>query len=46
MVTFQNLDDITNGPKPAGLNVQPGDNRYVDINKDGVIDDNDKFVLW
>jgi TonB-linked SusC/RagA family outer membrane protein len=42
---FQNLDDINNGPKPAGLNVQPGDNRYVDINKDGVIDDNDKFVL-
>jgi TonB-linked SusC/RagA family outer membrane protein len=41
---FQNLDDITNGAKPAGLNVQPGDNRYVDINKDGVIDDNDKFV--
>jgi TonB-linked SusC/RagA family outer membrane protein len=42
---FQNLDDINNGPKPAGLNVQPGDNRYVDINKDGIIDDNDKFVL-
>ncbi|MCQ6959330.1 TonB-dependent receptor [Mucilaginibacter sp. JC4] len=42
---FQNLDDINNGPKPAGLNIQPGDNRYVDINKDGIIDDNDKFVL-
>lgn len=42
---FQNLDDITNGPKPSGLNVQPGDNRYVDVNGDGVIDDNDKFVL-
>ncbi|RFZ85075.1 SusC/RagA family TonB-linked outer membrane protein [Mucilaginibacter terrenus] len=42
---FQNLDDITNGPKPAGLNVQPGDNRYVDVNKDGIIDENDKFVL-
>jgi TonB-linked SusC/RagA family outer membrane protein len=42
---FQNLDDITNGAKPAGLNVLPGDNRYVDVNKDGVIDDNDKFVL-
>jgi TonB-linked SusC/RagA family outer membrane protein len=41
---FQNLDDVNNGPKPAGLNVQPGDNRYVDVNKDGVIDDNDKFV--
>jgi len=42
---FQNLDDITNGAKPAGLNVQPGDNRYEDVNGDGVIDDNDKFVL-
>jgi TonB-linked SusC/RagA family outer membrane protein len=42
---FQNLDDINNGPKPAGLNVQPGDNRYVDVNKDGIIDDNDKFVF-
>lgn len=42
---FQNLDDITNGAKPVGLNVVPGDNRYVDVNGDGVIDDNDKFVL-
>ncbi|MGY4538209.1 TonB-linked SusC/RagA family outer membrane protein [Mucilaginibacter sp. UYNi724] len=42
---FQNLDDINNGPKPAGLNVQPGDNRYVDVNGDGIIDENDKFVL-
>ena len=42
---FQNLDDINKGPKPAGLNVQPGDNRYVDANGDGVIDDNDKFVF-
>jgi hypothetical protein len=32
---FQNLDDINNGPKPAGLTVVPGDNRYVDVNKDG-----------
>ncbi len=42
---FQNLDDIKNGPKPTGLTVSPGDNRYVDVNGDGVIDDNDKFVL-
>ncbi|WP_162499762.1 TonB-dependent receptor [Mucilaginibacter terrigena] len=42
---FQNLDDITNGAKPAGLNVQPGDNRYVDVNGDGIIDENDKFVF-
>lgn len=42
---FQNLDDVNNGPKFAGVNVVPGDNRYVDVNGDGVIDDNDKFVL-
>ncbi|OOQ56518.1 TonB-dependent receptor [Mucilaginibacter pedocola] len=42
---FQNLDDVTNGPKFSGVNVVPGDNRYVDVNGDGVIDDNDKFVL-
>lgn len=42
---FQNLHDIQTGPKPAGLTVSPGDNRYVDVNGDGVIDDNDKFVL-
>jgi TonB-linked SusC/RagA family outer membrane protein len=42
---FQNLDDIKNGPKPTGLTVSPGDNRYVDVNGDGVIDDNDKFVF-
>jgi TonB-linked SusC/RagA family outer membrane protein len=42
---FQNLDDVNNGPKFPGLNVVPGDNRYVDVNGDGVLDDNDKFVL-
>ncbi|TFF36949.1 TonB-dependent receptor [Mucilaginibacter psychrotolerans] len=42
---FQNLDDVNNGPKFAGVNVVPGDNRYVDVNGDGIIDDNDKFVL-
>ncbi|RVU03027.1 SusC/RagA family TonB-linked outer membrane protein [Mucilaginibacter limnophilus] len=42
---FQNLDEVNNGPKPTGLNVVPGDNRYIDVNKDGVIDENDKFVL-
>jgi hypothetical protein len=42
---FQNLDEVTNGPKPTGLTVVPGDNRYVDVNKDGIIDENDKFVL-
>jgi TonB-linked SusC/RagA family outer membrane protein len=42
---FQNFDDITNGPKLPGISVQPGDNRYTDINGDGVINDDDLFVL-
>jgi TonB-linked SusC/RagA family outer membrane protein len=42
---FQNLDEILNGAVPTGLNVRPGDIRYVNRNKDGVIDDQDKFVL-
>ncbi|WP_374163518.1 TonB-dependent receptor [Arcticibacter sp. MXS-1] len=42
---FQNIDEVNRGAKPSGLNVQPGDNRYVDVNQDGVIDDNDLFVF-
>ncbi|MBC3539128.1 SusC/RagA family TonB-linked outer membrane protein [Rufibacter sediminis] len=42
---FQNLEEIERGPRPAGLNLSPGDNRYVDANGDNVIDDNDLFVL-
>lgn len=42
---FQNLEEIENGAKPAGLTVSPGDNRYVDVNGDKIIDDNDKVVL-
>lgn len=42
---FQNLDDVKNGATPTGIEVLPGDIRYVDRNKDGVIDDQDKFVL-
>jgi TonB-linked SusC/RagA family outer membrane protein len=42
---FQNLDEIAAGPKPAGLALSPGDIRYVDVNKDGVINDRDNFVL-
>jgi TonB-linked SusC/RagA family outer membrane protein len=42
---FQNLDEVTNGPTPTGITVVPGDIRYVDRNKDGIIDDQDKFVL-
>lgn len=42
---FQTLDDIENGPTPTGITVMPGDIRYVDRNKDNIIDDRDKFVL-
>lgn len=42
---FQNYEEIQGAAVPVGLTVQPGDNRYVDLNKDGKIDDNDKFVF-
>ena len=42
---FQNIDEVNSGPKPEGINVTPGDIRYVDVNKDGVINDRDRHVL-
>lgn len=42
---FQNMDEVNSGPKPEGLTVVPGDIRYVDVNKDGVINDRDRHVL-
>ncbi|UCS91802.1 TonB-dependent receptor [Echinicola marina] len=42
---FQNIDEAENGPKPEGLNVQPGDNRYVDVDGNGIINDDDKYVF-
>lgn len=42
---FQTMDDLLSGPKFAGGTVAPGDIRFVDRNKDGIIDDNDKFIL-
>ncbi|MDP4208332.1 MAG: TonB-dependent receptor [Bacteroidota bacterium] len=42
---FQNLDDINNGAKPIGSTVSPGDVRYKDKNGDGLIDDNDRYVI-
>lgn len=42
---FQNWEEIQGAAVPDGLSVQPGDNRYVDANKDGKIDDNDKFIF-
>ncbi|WP_417361598.1 SusC/RagA family TonB-linked outer membrane protein [Galbibacter sp.] len=42
---FQSMEEIQNAAVPEGLTVVPGDNRYVDLNKDGVINDDDKFVF-
>ncbi|AXB57623.1 SusC/RagA family TonB-linked outer membrane protein [Flavobacterium fluviale] len=42
---FQSVEEIQGAAVPEGITVQPGDNRYVDLNKDGKIDDNDKFVF-
>lgn len=42
---FQNLEEVETGPKPEGLNVQPGDNRYVDVDGNGIINDDDKYVF-
>ncbi|PUU71159.1 TonB-dependent receptor [Flavobacterium sp. WLB] len=42
---FQNVEEIQGAAVPAGITVHPGDNRYVDLNKDGKIDDNDKFIF-
>ncbi|MBO9729632.1 MAG: TonB-dependent receptor [Chitinophaga sp.] len=45
---YQNLDDIKNAPKvPFAYNqqVNPGDIKYIDRNKDGVIDENDRYIF-
>lgn len=42
---FQTLDDINKAPRFAGSTVTAGDIRFVDKNKDGVIDDKDKFIM-
>lgn len=42
---FQSYEEIQNSAVPVGLNPVPGDNKYVDLNGDGVIDDNDNFVF-
>jgi TonB-linked SusC/RagA family outer membrane protein len=42
---FQNQEEIAAAALPIGATVQPGDVKYVDRNKDGVIDDNDRFIL-
>ncbi|WP_214225864.1 TonB-dependent receptor [Pedobacter sp. B4-66] len=42
---FRNEDDIKNSALPIGILPQPGDVKYKDRNGDGVIDDNDRYVL-
>ena len=42
---FQNVQEIEGAAVPEGLTPVPGDNRYVDLNGDGVINDQDKFVF-
>lgn len=42
---FQNNEDVTKSPKPAGVTVGPGDLKFKDLNHDGKIDDADKTIL-
>jgi TonB-linked SusC/RagA family outer membrane protein len=42
---FQNQEQIEAAALPVGAQVQPGDVKFVDRNNDGVIDDNDRFIL-
>src|SRR5690606_33960779 len=42
---FQNLDDIGKFARPANSPVVPGDVKFKDKNGDGVIDDQDKYIL-
>lgn len=42
---FQNQEQIESSAVPIGAKLEPGDVKYVDRNKDGVIDDNDRFIL-
>lgn len=44
---FQNLDEVEAHPSQLalGANAQPGDIRFVDINQDGVIDEDDRTFI-
>ena len=42
---FQNEAEVEAGPTPPGLNVQPGDYRFVDLNGDGDITADDRTFL-
>jgi TonB-linked SusC/RagA family outer membrane protein len=42
---FQTQAEINASPKPANLNIVPGDIRYIDQNGDNVIDENDQVAI-
>jgi TonB-linked SusC/RagA family outer membrane protein len=42
---FQTQAEVNNSAKPAGLTLAPGDLKYVDQNKDGIIDQKDMVPL-
>ncbi len=42
---FQNQEQIESSAVPIGAKLEPGDVKYADRNKDGVINDNDRFIL-
>ncbi|MBK8807701.1 MAG: TonB-dependent receptor [Bacteroidales bacterium] len=42
---YETWADINNGPKPLSSTVAPGDLRFVDINNDGLINDDDKTYI-
>ncbi|RPD45241.1 TonB-dependent receptor [Hymenobacter sediminis] len=45
---YQTLEEVNAGPKPSFVapgTVRPGDIRYVDRNGDGVINQDDRFIL-
>lgn len=42
---FKSYEEIEASATPVGINVQPGDLKFVDRNEDGIIDSKDRFVL-
>ena len=42
---FQSYEEIAGSALPVGASVQPGDVKFIDTNKDGVIDDKDRVVI-
>jgi len=42
---FQSVEEINNSPKQYNDNTQPGDLKFLDWNKDGVVNDDDRHVL-